>query len=86
MQLGHCCLHQVVASGVELAVSPEMRQLHLRIVADVILCKSIALAYSSFFDPKPDLSRWFSNPFIAEFFVFEARDFDMDIDAVKQRA
>ena len=94
LHLVHRCAHERLASIVQLAELAHNRRAHIRVAGRGVWLGWLAirpyeplpLAFTRRLHPLADGFGRFPQSLVAEFFVFHARHFDVDVDAIQQRA
>ena len=79
-------LEEAVAGFVRLAMFADEARRHLRVAVDAAVAEAFFLNRSAGFDTQGDDLRCFGVGAVDEIAVFDGRDFDLNVDAVEQRA
>src|SRR2546421_9363762 len=86
MQLLHRRLQQLLRRRLNATKITDLRGPHLRITRHLGSLKPLQLPLSGSLHSLPDGFRVLDLPFVGEFFVIDAGDFDVDVDAVEAAA
>ncbi len=85
MQLLHGCFQQFLCRQLNVTEVADFRGAHFGIAGQFGAGETLELAFASCLHALANGSRVFDLAFVGEFFVIDAGDFDVDVDAVEER-